>query len=151
MVAISTRIVLLEATCLFCLRGTHNVSLPFWYRHLQYKQTGYDRCDSSHCLYSLLGIKYGFNMLEKKKMLTEYGWDHLFARSHWWHLWFYLLTTQLWDGPIADPALTFTATSFSHWHQWKLLLIPGTWLFKPTFFATPSNTHPPTTLIWDTK
>lgn len=35
--------------------------------HLLYKQTGYDRCDSSNCLYSLLQIKYGFNMLGKKR------------------------------------------------------------------------------------
>lgn len=41
--------------------------------------------------------------------------------------------------------------SFSHWCRWKLLLIPVTWLFKPTFSAVPSNTHPPATLTWGTK
>lgn len=37
-------------------------------RHLLYKQTGYARCDSSNCLYSLLQIKYGFNKAGKKKV-----------------------------------------------------------------------------------
>lgn len=38
--------------------------------HLLYKQTGYDRCDSSNCPYSLPQIKYGFNTLGEKNKVN---------------------------------------------------------------------------------
>lgn len=76
--------------------------------HSLYKQTGYDRCDSSHCLYSLFGMKYRLHTLGKKCWLNMEEIACLLTANRW-HLWFYLLPAQLQDRPTAGPAPTFMA------------------------------------------
>lgn len=76
--------------------------------HSLYKQTGYDRCDSSHCLYSLFGMKYRLHMLGKKCWLNMEEIACLLIANRR-HLWFYLLPAQLQDRPTAGPAPIFMA------------------------------------------
>lgn len=84
--------------------------------HLLYKQTGYDRCDSSNCLYSLLRIKYGFNTLGKKCWLNMEEIACLFIVTGGGFNFIYWLCSSETDPQQVQPPLS-QLWEFFHWRQ----------------------------------